>query len=302
MAYSAEISRTNPTCFLFLVDQSGSMGDPFAAGSGKSKAEGVADALNRLLQTLALRCARAEGIRDYFHVGVIGYGNQVGAVLGRPPGNSPSGGAIRTRTVLEGGALLAAAGGCLMPISAVADGPLRVESRSRQVEDGAGGLVTQTAKFPVWLEPVADGATPMCEAIDFAWNVLVDFVNRFPNCFPPMLVNVTDGEATDGNPEEHAISIHDLASRDGRAVFFNAHISSLNGQPILFPDNEAGLVDDYARMLFRMSSPLPPLMRREAQKEGHRVSGLSRGFAFNADLVSVIKFLDIGTRASQNLR
>ena len=30
MPYSAEISRSNPTCFLFLIDQSGSMGDAVA--------------------------------------------------------------------------------------------------------------------------------------------------------------------------------------------------------------------------------------------------------------------------------
>ncbi len=27
MAYAAEISRNNPTCFLFLIDQSGSMAE-----------------------------------------------------------------------------------------------------------------------------------------------------------------------------------------------------------------------------------------------------------------------------------
>ena len=32
MAYQAEISRKNPGCFLFLVDQSESMEDPFGGG------------------------------------------------------------------------------------------------------------------------------------------------------------------------------------------------------------------------------------------------------------------------------
>ncbi len=49
MAYTAEISRANPTCFLLLVDQSGSMAQGFGGESGKSKAEGVAEAVNRLL-------------------------------------------------------------------------------------------------------------------------------------------------------------------------------------------------------------------------------------------------------------
>jgi hypothetical protein len=61
---SAEISRANPSCFLFLTDQSGSMVDPFGDGSGRRKSEGVASAINRLLQTLVLRCAKADGVRN----------------------------------------------------------------------------------------------------------------------------------------------------------------------------------------------------------------------------------------------
>jgi hypothetical protein len=50
-----------------------------------------------------------------------------------------------------------------------------------------------------------------------------------------------------------------------------------------------------------MSSVLPMHIRDQARNEGSRVTEHSRGFVFNADLVSVIKFLDIGTRPS-NLR
>jgi hypothetical protein len=36
--YTAEISRRNPGCFLFLIDQSYSMSEPFGGGSfGMSK-------------------------------------------------------------------------------------------------------------------------------------------------------------------------------------------------------------------------------------------------------------------------
>ena len=35
MSYEAEISRSNPSCFLFLIDQSGSMADKFGGGGGK---------------------------------------------------------------------------------------------------------------------------------------------------------------------------------------------------------------------------------------------------------------------------
>src|SRR5689334_9010990 len=82
MPYTAEISRTNPTCFLFLVDQSSSMSEPFGAQPDKKKAEGVADVINRLLQNLILKCAKSEGIRDFFHVGIIGYGGRTGSAFG----------------------------------------------------------------------------------------------------------------------------------------------------------------------------------------------------------------------------
>ena len=71
--YSAEISRANPTCFVFLLDQSRSMEDRIGGEDGaQSKEDVVADAINRLLQELAIKCAKEEGVRDYFYVSVIG--------------------------------------------------------------------------------------------------------------------------------------------------------------------------------------------------------------------------------------
>ena len=261
------------------------MSDPFGGGTtGKKKADGVADAINKLLHTLVLRCTKSEGVRDYYHVGVIGYGSRVGPALG--------------------GKLT---GQGLVPIKMIADNPLRIEQRTKQVDDGAGGILSQTVKFPTWFEPVADGLTPMCEAFDLAWNLINDFIVRCPNCYPPMIVNITDGEATDEAPgadlKIRAGMIRDMASKDGNVVLFNLHISSSAEPPIEFPDKEATLPDDYARMLFRISSPLPPPILQTARREGFKVSEASRGFVFNADLVSLIKFLDIGTRVdAKNLR
>ena len=42
-------------------------------------------------------------------------------------------------------------------------------------------------------------------------------------------------------------------------------------------------------------------MRSIAAQEGYPVGDGARGFVFNADIVAVIRFLDIGTRPS-NLR
>ena len=61
-------------------------------------------------------------------------------------------------------------------------------------------------------------------------------------------------------------------------------------------DDEEQLADDYARMLFRMSSPLPPEMVEQAETIGIPISPGAKGFVFNADMVSMVNFLDIGTR------
>ena len=64
MAYSAEISRNNPTLFVFVIDQSGSMGDgvPDSEQPDRRKADALSLAINRLLQNLVIRCAKEEGL------------------------------------------------------------------------------------------------------------------------------------------------------------------------------------------------------------------------------------------------
>ncbi len=235
----------------------------------------MADAINRLLQNLALKCSKSKGIRDYFHVGVIGYGGKAAPAFG--------------------GSL---AGHTLVPIGQVAKNPLRVENRIRKVDDGAGGLMEQKFKFPVWFEPVAQGKTPMCQALQLAHATVKGFLAQYPTCYPPLVVNITDGEATDGVPEPAASTLRGLASTDGNVLLFNAHLSAKEVRPIEYPDREDGLPDRYAQMLFRMSSVLPPKIQAAAKSEGFIATQNSRGFVFNADLVAIVRLLDIGTRVA----
>ncbi len=278
MRYSAEISRSNPTCFMFLVDQSGSMKKPFGREPGTRKAQGVADAINRLLYDLVLRCTTGENILPRYFIGVLGYGKEVGSALG--------------------GEL---AGQGLVLVSDVGTKPLRIEKRTKKVSDGAGGVVETSVIFPVWLDPLAEGPrTPMCQALAEARRTIGDFVRACPGAFPPIVINITDGEANDGDPEPEAMALRELATDDGHVLLFNAHVSSANERPIEFPAMEAALPDKYAQRLFRMSSPLPPRMIAEARSMEHEVVDGARGFVFNADLVSVVQFLDIGTRTGPN--
>lgn len=252
------------------------MADAFGAGEGnQKKADGVADAINRLLQNLVIKCAKEEGIRDFFHVAVIGYGAQVGPAFS--------------------GAL---AGRQFVPISEVANAPARVEQRNKKVSDGAGGLVDQQVRFPIWFEATHNNGTPMRKAFGEAKTIVAGWLGQHSSCFPPIVINITDGEASDGDPSTDADEIRKLKSNDGDVLLFNIHLSAQRAAAIEYPNSESGLPDQFAQQLFRMSSVLPEYMINIAKKEGLNVGEGSRGFVFNADMVAVIKFLDIGTRPS----
>jgi hypothetical protein len=126
--------------------------------------------------------------------------------------------------------------------------------------------------------------------------VLGDWVLRYPNSYPPIVINITDGEATDGNPIEPAHHLASLSTKDGNVLIFNCHISARKDKPVLFPHDDKA-VPAYGPRLFQMSSILPPKFREVAKNLGFDVVEDTRGFAFNAELTDLVKFLDLGKHA-----
>ncbi|NNH72943.1 VWA domain-containing protein [Nocardia uniformis] len=272
--YSAEINRRQPALLLFAIDQSFSMKDPWAQ-TGKSKAEALADAVNNMLGNAVLLCSRGdERVYDYFELGVFGYGADVTPVLH---------GSSRDQACL--------------PVSQVAENPLRVDTMTRRVPDGAGGVVSMQQKMPVWVDAETNGMTPMVAAFTTLEPVVKAWCTSHPTSFPPIVINVTDGASTDGDPRDVGARIHDLGTDDGKALVFNVHLSGLTNQPVLFPSSVAGLPDSNAKMLYELSSELPSSMLEAAASMGYTVTAGARGFLYNADATSVIDFLDIGTRS-----
>lgn len=280
MAYTAEISRNNPSCFLFIIDQSGSMSDKYAS-IGKPKSEALADVINRMLQQLVIKCAKSEGVRDYYHVGVIGYGaNGVGAAFS---GNLK--------------------GQNLVPISAIANNPARIEERTKKVSDGAGGLIETTVKFPIWFDPTANGGTPMTEAFNQANTIISGWLNENPYCFPPVVIHITDGESTDGDPTEEMNRLTSQTSNDGNVILFNLHTNARSTNPISFPGSEVQLPDQYSELLFKGASTLPSFMRNVAAQEfSLNLSDGAKAFVLNGDIDLIITAIEIGTRPSLQLR
>ena len=232
--YSAEISRILRALFWFLIDRSGSMQDIIAALQ-KTKSQAVAEAVNKLLQNLVIKCSKGDSIRDYFDVGVTGYGGY--------------GMSDKNVGPIFAGAL---AGRDFVAISDIAASPAKLEERTKKVSDGDGGLVDQKVMSPIWFEPSAEAGTPMVAAFQYLKAQIEAWVSANQNSFPPIIVHITDGESTDGDPTEAAKAVASLATFDGQVLLFNCHISTVGGQSVVFPNSSQGL-DQYGQMLFGIS-------------------------------------------------
>src|SRR5216117_1183923 len=118
-----------------------------------------------------------------------------------------------------------------------------------------------------------------------------------------IVINITDGEATDGDLVAEARKLTAVSGEDGSVLLFNIHLSSTAGPSIELPGNGNKLPDKHARQLFEASSTLTPFMVARATELGMPAEENSRGFIFNAQPLHVIHFLDIGTRpANVHLR
>ena len=283
MPYSADISRTNPGCFLFLIDQSGSMTQALGGQPNMRKMDQASETLNRSLDSISQRCSQGMDIRDYFHIGAIGY-------------KTDQNGISIVQSLFSGTSVVQP----FLTISQVVD-TAEVEERRVRESDGAGGLVEVSRRFPVWLRPEAEYGTPMCEALDLAAGALQEWVAQHPTSYPPIVINISDGMATDGDPEAFSAVIKSLRTSDGNALVFNAHLSEVTGMPVQFPSSEAGLPDDFAVKLYRMSSIMPDSFRNLATTLDLSIDEDGRGFVFNANLEALVQFLDIGTRGVTNV-
>jgi hypothetical protein len=246
--------------------------------------DGAADAVNRILDAISQRCSQGMDVRDYFHVGVITYTTD-------DQGNPD------VQTALPG----TSSEQPFLTVSQVVD-VAEVEDRQVKEPDGAGGIVEVTRKFPVWLSPEAKWGTPMCEALSLASKVLHDWIVDHPNSYPPMVVSVTDGAAGDGNPVPLAEEIMALGTNDGNVLIYNAHLSEMSAMPVQYPSDENEVPpDEYAVQMFRMSSVFPEPVVDLAASMGLPVTQGSRGYVYNADMIALVQFLDIGTRAASDL-
>lgn len=264
-----------PGCIFVLVDQSGSMAEPFTDSEGNeiSKAHGVAGSLNRLIEQLVLLNTKGATVLNRCHLGVLGYGRNATLQLPGWP--------------------------AILPLSQVASSPLRHDVSSTDTYDGIGGYVQVETKSPVWVEPVAYGGTPMCAALREAESMIGSWVQRYPEGCPPIILNLTDGVATDGDPTEAFADVARIQTRHGAAIVFNLLLGEPGAAPRAWIREEEVPEAGPLRSLVAGSSVLPDCMRHRAEVlYGQPLPPDARAVILNGNSQDVVRLLDIGSVAA----
>lgn len=277
--YQQTFSRSTPGCIMFLIDRSDSMGERWA-GTDMTLAEGAARAINNILLELCVKSTKEQGarLRLYFYCSIVSYGL------------CPSTGREGVEVALPGG--LASRG--IVPLPDLADAPIAIREEP-SVDAGVG-----PSRVPVWIEPHHGYRTPMCEAIATTGAALDLWTKQFPDSFPPIVINITDGMVTDSpfrgaDLGEWARRLGTVGTKDGPTLLFNIFLSPRSTDGMWFPDSAQGLPEP-GPDLWSISSPMPKQMIENARAAQIQVTDGARGFVFNADLAMLVRFLEIGTR------
>ncbi|MDM1361129.1 hypothetical protein [Myroides marinus] len=240
------------------------MGERFG-NARHSKAVELANAINDTIYELGLRCIGNAGeLKNRFEVAIIGYGKSDDQV----------------ESAWEG----PLAGKWVVSIKNIFDYPLGVSDDK-----------------PVWISAYAMRSTPMTRAFENAKRLCNDWIRwgNHKDCHPPIIINITDGAATDGGCNYKDLlnevnQIKTLGTNYGGVNILNIHISAQSGDKILFP-SEVPFTDSLSNLLFDLSTPLNENMVRIAKHKGYDVSNNSKGYVFNGNATDLINFLNIGT-------
>ena len=280
--YIAKIRRNQPTALVFLIDQSGSMdsGELTIDGIQMSKAQAAARIVNATLNELISKATRDGEIRNYIDFAIIGYGAKSHESALLWSGNLTGKTWVKTQELAENGTM-----GNLEKMTKLPDGTTRITTKP-----------TKT-----WFEPVAENLTPMHHALTTTQQLLTQWIaNGHQHSFPPVVINITDGAATDAqSPQLIAIAnqIKQLKTTDGQVLLLNCHLSDTEGESVMFPNDLHELPnDDYANCLFEMSSFMPHKYTDDINKAKETTNTQPyKGMCFNADGSRLIRFITIGS-------
>lgn len=279
--YTQSMNREHRGCLIFLLDQSGSMSVP-AKGKQYNNADMATTTINNLIKTVVDNAGfdmQTGRRRDYCDLFIFGYGDQVHSLL--DPNDNP------------------------ISVTTLAENPRGVHEVLREEIDRSTGQIRQVkAAQPYWIQSFADSnRTEMAWALSRARNAAQNWIMADPKrlrSFPPIVINVTDGENNgQGDPIAEASQLRQLGTQQGQILLFNCHLTSTGDKRLSFPFDVAQVqhLGSGAEQLFHMASAVPDSMISRARSTfSIEVPSGARGFIYNADPHDLINFLNWGTR------
>lgn len=252
----AKTSEKNKSLFIGIKDESGSMA---------THADQVASLLDHIILSflLALPRNRQGKVRDLCQVSILGFG----------------GGGVSS--AIRAGGL---AGRELVTVAELEQNPAKIR---------AAAPGEDACDVPSWISPLADGGTPMREALERADEIVSQHLTTYPQSEQPVVALLTDGQPTTGDilPAADALK--------KKALLLTCHFDPTSGSgQVLFPDDDRGL-NDFARLLFSASSDIPPkffpLLQKILPETAPAVMPGARGLVFGGGLPEISRFFEFAT-------
>ena len=278
-AYTAQITRNTPTAFIFLIDQSVSMQKYTTLyGEEMPMAEAVARIVNHQLNELVLRCIKGSETRDYYDIAIIGYGE-----------NAHSG----WKGELEGRDFVKP--------SELKEHPYKKITTKKETRTRKGVKVVEIEEVQ-WIEAEAtQGWTRVHHAFEKAKGLLDEWMEKHhdKDCYPPTIINITDGEFNGATKEyvlQQANELKSMFTNDGNVILFNIHISADKDVSVTCPASKDEVsFSSLATTMYEMSSLLP--MRYSDRIADLRGDGTPNNrytaMSINADMSTLIQLMDI---------
>lgn len=287
-AYTAQITRNTPTAFIFLIDQSVSMQKYTTLyGEEMPMAEAVARIVNHQLNELVLRCIKGSETRDYYDIAIIGYGEKA---------YSGWKGELEGRDFVKP--------------SELKEHPYKKITTKKETRTRKGVKVVEIEEVQ-WIEAEAtEGWTRVHHAFEKAKGLLDEWMEKHhdKDCYPPTIINITDGEFNGATKEyvlQQANELKSMFTNDGNVILFNIHISANKAVCVTCPASKDEVsFSSLATTMYEMSSLLP--MRYSDRIADLRGDGTPNNrytaMSINADMSTLIQLMDIGTptNISQN--
>ena len=287
-AYTAQITRNTPTAFIFLIDQSVSMQKYTTLyGEEMPMAEAVARIVNHQLNELVLRCVKGSETRDYYDIAIIGYGEKA---------YSGWKGELEGRDFVKP--------------SELKEHPYKKITTKKETRTRKGVKVVEIEEVQ-WIEAEAtQGWTRVHHAFEKAKGLLDEWMEKHhdKDCYPPTIINITDGEFNGATKEyvlQQANELKSMFTNDGNVILFNIHISANKAVCVTCPASKDEVsFSSLATTMYEMSSLLP--MRYSDRIADLRKDGTPNNrytaMSINADMSTLIQLMDIGTptNISQN--